>query len=81
MKKISIIFTTLLLLVLTSNTYAQEHQTIVGKILSSLNEPIDGAIISAMGSESVTTKADGTFQIELSHDTNQLTIWADSFIL
>jgi len=79
MKKISIIFTTLLLLVLTSNTYAQEHQTIVGKILSSLNQPIDGAIISATGNESVITKPDGTFQIKLSDDTNQLTIWADGY--
>jgi TonB-linked SusC/RagA family outer membrane protein len=79
MKKISIIFTTLLLLVLTSNTYAQEHQTVIGKVLSSLNKPVAGAIISATGSESVITEADGTFRINLSDETNQLTIWADGY--
>ena len=48
MKTIKIIFTTLLLLLSVASVYAQGRK-ISGKILSPLNKPIEGAIISAVG--------------------------------
>ena len=54
MKTIKIIFTTLLLLLSVASVYAQGRK-ISGKILSPLNKPIEGAIISAVGSKDAKT--------------------------
>ena len=64
MKTIKIIFTTLLLLLSVASVYAQGRK-ISGKILSPLNKPIEGAIISAVGSKDAKTGVDGTFKMEL----------------
>ena len=57
MKTIKIIFTTLLLLLSVASVYAQGRK-ISGKILSPLNKPIEGAIISAVGSKDAKTGVD-----------------------
>lgn len=55
MKKIQVLFFALLICLFAANLYAQEQGKISGKILSTLNIPIEGAVISVTGSEDVTT--------------------------
>ena len=53
MKKIQVLFFALLICLFAANLYAQEQGKISGKILSTLNIPIEGAVISVTGSEDV----------------------------
>ncbi len=62
MKKISILFLIVLFGLAAPKGYAQEASQIHGKVLSTLNLPIEGAIVSVTGSEDVKTGADGTAQ-------------------
>ena len=78
MKTIKIIFTTLLLLLSVASVYAQGRK-ISGKILSPLNKPIEGAIISAVGSKDAKTGVDGTFKMELKENTTQISVWAAGY--
>ena len=64
MKKIQVLFFALLICLFAANLYAQEQGKISGKILSTLNIPIEGAVISVTGSEDVTTDKNGVFQIQ-----------------
>lgn len=73
-----IIFTTLLLLLSVASVYAQGRK-ISGKILSPLNKPIEGAIISAVGSKDAKTGVDGTFKMELKENTTQISVWAAGY--
>ena len=50
MKKIQVLFFALLICLFAANLYAQEQGKISGKILSTLNIPIEGAVISVTGS-------------------------------
>lgn len=75
MKTIKVIFTTLLLFLWVVGASAQ-GQKISGRILSTLNKPIEGAIISATGAEDATSGADGTFQMKLKAGTLQISVWA-----
>ena len=59
MKKIQVLFFALLICLFAANLYAQEQGKISGKILSTLNIPIEGAVISVTGSEDVTTDKNG----------------------
>lgn len=78
MKTIKIIFTTLLLLLSVASVYAQGRK-ISGKILSPLNKPIEGAIISAVGSKDAKTGVDGAFKMELKENTTQISVWAAGY--
>ena len=64
MKKIQILFFTLLVCLFAVDLYAQEQGKISGKVLSTLNIPVEGAVVSVTGSEDVTTDKNGVFQIE-----------------
>ena len=64
MKKIQVLFFALLICLFAANLYAQEQGKISGKILSTLNIPIEGAVISVTGSEDVTTDKNGVFQMQ-----------------
>ena len=62
MKKIQILFFTLLVCLFAVDLYAQEQGKISGKVLSTLNIPVEGAVVSVTGSEDVTTDKNGVFQ-------------------
>ena len=78
MNTIKLISTTLLLSMSVTGVYAQGRK-ISGKILSPLNKPIEGAIISAAGSQDVKTGAEGTFKIELNEHATQISVWAPGY--
>jgi TonB-linked SusC/RagA family outer membrane protein len=52
---------------------------ISGKILSSLNEPIEGAIVSATDAQNATTGADGAFTIKIPEGNKEISVWADGY--
>lgn len=64
MKKIQILFFTFLLCLFAADVCAQKQDKVSGKILSSLNTPVKGAVVSVTGSEDVTTDENGVFQTE-----------------
>lgn len=80
MKKIQVLFFTLLLCLVAVNLYAQEQGKISGKVLSTLNVPIEGAVISVTGSENVTTDKSGVFQIECKNlQKATISVWAAGY--
>lgn len=78
MKTTRILYGALLLLFFTLTVHAQEHK-VSGKILSSLNQPIEGAIISISGIDDVLTNADGTFHLDLKNPEANMTVWAAGY--
>ena len=57
---------------------SSSDNVIKGRILSSLSEPIEGAIVSATGAGNASTSPDGSFTLQLS-DAKELSIWADGY--
>lgn len=57
----------------------QEGVIITGKVLSSFDLPVEGAVISATGAESVTTGADGTFSLNLNNNIMEISVWAEGY--
>ena len=45
--------------------YGQGTYKVTGKILSSLNKPVEGAVVTVDQMVNVTTEADGTFAVEV----------------
>ncbi|NDV65341.1 SusC/RagA family TonB-linked outer membrane protein [Bacteroides sp. 224] len=76
MKNIKTIMMALLLLLATTDVCGQEVRKISGKVLSELNKPVEGAIVSVLGGEEVNTGKDGTFQLELKKEATEISIWA-----
>ena len=80
MKKIQILFFTLLVCLFAVDLYAQEQGKISGKVLSTLNIPVEGAVVSVTGSEDVTTDKNGVFQIECkSLRKANISVWAAGY--
>lgn len=79
MKKIKTIFITLLLFLLAANIAGQEKRKINGRILSSLNEPMKGAIVTITGSDDVTTGEEGTFCVDADKNAERITVWAPGY--
>lgn len=79
MKKIKTIVISLLLFLPVMNAAGQEKQRINGKILSSLNEPIKGAIVTITSTENVTTGEDGTFAVETLKEAERINVWAPGY--
>lgn len=81
MKKIhNLFFTFVLCLFAVANVYAQKTLKVSGKVLSTLNVPIKGAVVSVTGSESATTDANGGFQVTCK-DTEKanISVWAAGY--
>lgn len=80
MKKIQILILTLLLSFPAIRMSAQEPSKVSGKILSTFNLPIKGAVVSVTGSEDVTTDEYGTFQIECKNPKKAaISVWASGY--
>lgn len=79
MKKIKTIVISLLLFLPVMNAAGQEKQRINGKILSSLNEPVKGAIVTITSTENVTTGEDGTFAVETLKEAERINVWAPGY--
>lgn len=79
MKKIKATLVALLLLMVLGKVYGQEAGKIKGEILSDLNKPIEGAIVMIPDMGNVTTGENGTFQIEIKGNANQISVWAAGY--
>lgn len=58
---------------------AQELQKIGGKILSTGNLPVKGAIITVPGAESVTSGENGAFEVEVKDGATTVSVWATGY--
>lgn len=58
----------------------QDKRTISGKVVSSLNEPIEGAIITIPQAGNVSTRQDGTFSISYPvKEAGSISVWAPGY--
>lgn len=72
----AILYTALFSLLLATNVYGQGGNKISGKVLSGLDEPIEGAIVMIPGAKDVVTGKDGSFQFELEKEAQEISVWA-----
>lgn len=59
--------------------YAQKHQAVTGKVINSLNQPIEGAVVSISGHVPIITSKDGLFGFELKSDNERINVRAEGF--
>lgn len=80
MKKINLVLFIALFSLSVTKSYAQETSTISGKVLSTLNIPVEGAVISVTGSEDVKTDKDGNFTITCKNPKDAtIAVWAAGY--
>lgn len=80
MKKIQILFFSLLLCLITGRTYAQEKSIISGKVISTLNLPVKDAIVSITGGEDAQTDENGAFTIQCKNPKDAtFSVWASGY--
>lgn len=60
--------------------YGQDTHKITGKILSSLNKPVEGAVVTVEKTLNVTTEADGTFSVEVKDMETPISVWAPGYL-
>lgn len=60
------------------SAYGQERK-ITGRVVSSTQAPVAGAVLSFPGMDNVTTASDGTFQITLKDGVKNLSVWAPGY--
>lgn len=79
MRKIRILFFALLLSISATAMYAQEAGKVSGKVVSTLNQPIKGAVVS-IGGKDATTDENGAFQIECKNPKEaSFSVWASGY--
>lgn len=81
MKKINLLLFSFLFTMPAAGVYAQSASNkISGRVLSTQNKPIEGAVVSVTDGTDVTTDKDGYFQIECKNPAQAtLTIWASGY--
>ncbi|MDR0572645.1 MAG: SusC/RagA family TonB-linked outer membrane protein [Tannerella sp.] len=79
MKKKQNILIALLLFLFAVTLYGQEAQNIRGKILTSHNKPLEGAIVTVQGGENVSTGKEGDFQLPVNEDAQWISVWAAGY--
>lgn len=78
-KHLSVIISVLVSSVVFS-AYGQDKRTISGKVVSSQNEPIEGAVITISQEGSVNTLPDGTFTTSYTGDKGtNISVWAPGY--
>lgn len=60
--------------------YGQGTYKVTGKILSSLNKPVEGAVVTVDQMVNVTTEADGTFAVEVKNPETAVSVWAPGYL-
>lgn len=78
MKRTRTLYASLLLATSVAAAYGQSR-TVTGKIVSSLNQPVSGAVLSFNGMDDITTQKDGTFKAELKDGVRQISVWAPGY--
>lgn len=73
------IYISVLLFLFSIAIHGQNKHIVNGKILSSFNKPIEGAMINVLGADEVKSNEDGTFSLELKEGMNQISIWAPGY--
>ena len=56
-----------------------QSKILTGKILSSRNLPVKGAVLSFPGMDNVTTGKDGTFKVSIKDNVRQVSVWAPGY--
>lgn len=80
MKNIKIILAVSLSLLFSTCMFGQKTFKLTGRILSTLNKPIEEAVISVQDTLSATTKADGKFSFKLKNGTGIISVWAPGYL-
>ncbi len=81
MKNIRVIFITLLSFFFSTGTWAQDTYNLNGKVLSYLNEPIEGAVITLQDATQATSGEDGTFSFKASSvKPMSFTVWYPGYL-
>ena len=76
MKNIKIQFIILLSSLFTISVWAQSEYTLKGKVISTLNEPVTGAVLTLQDAQQATSREDGTFSFDqLANEPVSITIW------
>jgi TonB-linked SusC/RagA family outer membrane protein len=79
MEKKQNILMTLLLFLLATAVYGQETRDISGKILTSQNKPLEGAIVTVQGGENVSTGINGDFLLPATAEAQWISVWAAGY--
>lgn len=79
MKKIKILLTVLLLFIITVRVCAQDTFKISGKVLSTLNDPIEQALITVQDSLNTFTDKNGRFEIEVKGTSGRFSVVAAGY--
>ena len=79
MKKIKILLTAWLLFIMTVGVCAQNIFKISGKVLSTLNDPIERALITVQDSLNTFTDKEGRFEIEVKGTSGRLSVAAAGY--
>lgn len=70
-----------LLSIFTTNLCGQDTMyKLTGKILSTQNEPIEGAVVTVQNADNVTTQKDGVFTFNLEKQSNIISVWAPGYL-
>jgi TonB-linked SusC/RagA family outer membrane protein len=77
--RISVIVVTLIFSIIFS-ILGQDKRTISGRVISSQNEPIEGAIVTISQVENVSTFQDGTFTLSYrGNESTQISVWSPGY--
>lgn len=63
----------------TLNINAQVKQVVRGKILSTDNRPVAGAVVSIEGHSDIVVNDDGSFEAELTGEEKRISVWASGY--
>ena len=69
------------LLLGAANIWGQSAHKLTGKILSTKNQPVEGAIVTVLDTVNVTTSRDGVFKFELKDPSKakEISVWAAGY--
>ncbi|NDV63655.1 SusC/RagA family TonB-linked outer membrane protein [Bacteroides sp. 224] len=64
-----------------ANLWGQGSHKLTGKILSTDNQPVEGAIVTILGTMNVTTPKEGTFKFEVKDlsEVKEISVWAPGY--
>ena len=69
----------LLSILFVVNAYGQEAANLTGTVISELDEPIEGAVVTVDGTMKEVSKADGTFSFDTTVMATVISVWAPGY--